>query len=226
MTRPTEDQTNLKHARVASERSTCIRRAVGCVLVDEFGHVLSTGRNGVPKGQPHCNEGHPCKGANAPSGTGLTECRAIHAEINAVAHCPDPSKVDTIYITDSPCKFCCDALMALPNAKRIVAAAPYAGSGDSKERWEAMGRTWEVQPIIATHWFGWDEAIEADKTIWFIHSRISGAYWSHGKEGFHDIDGRSSENKNEAMIFKSREEAYKFLTASFPASWEVISGLG
>ncbi len=160
MPRPSEDQTNLKHARVASERSTCIRRSVGCALVDENDHLLSTGRNGVPKGQPHCNEGFPCEGANAPSGTNLTQCKAIHAEINAIAHCTDPSKVHTIYVTDAPCKFCCDALMALPNAKRIVAAAPYAGAATSQERWEAMGRTWEIQPIIMTHWFGWDVARE------------------------------------------------------------------
>ena len=35
----------LKMAYLVSERSTCIRRHVGCVLVSPTGHVLSTAFN-------------------------------------------------------------------------------------------------------------------------------------------------------------------------------------
>lgn len=43
-------------AKLVATRATCLRRHVGCVLVNARGHVLSTGYNGVAAGTPHCNE--------------------------------------------------------------------------------------------------------------------------------------------------------------------------
>ncbi len=43
-------------AKVTAKRSTCLRRNVGCVLLNARGHVLATGYNGVAAGRPHCNE--------------------------------------------------------------------------------------------------------------------------------------------------------------------------
>ena len=54
--RITKDQWAMKMALLTAERSTCCRRHVGCVLLNEKGHVLSTGYNGVAAGVPHCNE--------------------------------------------------------------------------------------------------------------------------------------------------------------------------
>lgn len=56
MTRPTRDEWAMGLARLTASRSTCLRRAVGCVLLNERGHVLATGYNGVAAGLPHCNE--------------------------------------------------------------------------------------------------------------------------------------------------------------------------
>jgi deoxycytidylate deaminase len=56
MMRPSLDQYLMGLAMVASKRTTCIKRAVGCVLADAKGHVLSIGYNGVASGRPHCNE--------------------------------------------------------------------------------------------------------------------------------------------------------------------------
>ena len=56
MTRPTRDQWGLDIAKVTAKRATCLRRSVGCVLVDARGHVLATGYNGVSAGAKHCNE--------------------------------------------------------------------------------------------------------------------------------------------------------------------------
>lgn len=56
MNRPTKDEYFLKIAADVATRSTCLRRAVGCVLVNERGHILATGYNGVAAGQLHCNE--------------------------------------------------------------------------------------------------------------------------------------------------------------------------
>ena len=54
--RPDRDTWAMAMAVVTAQRRTCLRRAVGCVLLNAKGHVLSTGYNGVAAGQPHCNE--------------------------------------------------------------------------------------------------------------------------------------------------------------------------
>ena len=88
--RPDTDAYFIDMAKLAASRSTCIRRSVGCVLVNARNHVLATGYNGVPAGSTHCNEvstirgaltfGHACAGADADSGTNLDSCLAVHAE--------------------------------------------------------------------------------------------------------------------------------------------------
>src|SRR5690606_13510070 len=95
--------------------STCARKSkrpgVGCVLVNAAGEVLATGYNGVPRGFPHCDEGHPCPGANAASGTQLHECFAVHAEQNALLQCRDVNEIHTAYVTDAPCEHCVKLLL-------------------------------------------------------------------------------------------------------------------
>lgn len=54
--RPNRDTWALGLAKLTATRSTCLRRQVGCVLLNSRGHVLATGYNGVASGQPHCNE--------------------------------------------------------------------------------------------------------------------------------------------------------------------------
>lgn len=110
MSRPSRNITMLKVALDLAERSTCGRRKVGCVLTDVHGRILSTGHNGVAKGEPHCTE-HPCPGASCPSGMGLELCEAIHAEQNALMFCPDVMKIHACYTTASPCITCVKMLM-------------------------------------------------------------------------------------------------------------------
>lgn len=54
--RPDVDEYFINMAKLVASRSTCLRRAVGCVLVNSRNHVIATGYNGVAAGQPHCNE--------------------------------------------------------------------------------------------------------------------------------------------------------------------------
>jgi len=54
--RPDRDTWAMELVAATAKRSTCLRRAVGCVLLNARGHVLATGYNGVAAGQPHCNE--------------------------------------------------------------------------------------------------------------------------------------------------------------------------
>lgn len=139
--RPTKDEYFLAMAKLASTRRTCARRGVGCVLVDENGFVLATGYNGVPSGFKHCNEGHECPSADAPSGTSLSGCYATHAEINALAQCRDHKAIHTVYTTLSPCDSCVKALLST-GAKRLVFLEEYPHPV-SRHLWEVLGgREW------------------------------------------------------------------------------------
>lgn len=111
MPRISYDEWVMQIAQVVAQRSTCIRRAVGCILTNKRGHILATGYNGRHAGAPHCNEGHPCRGANAPSGTDLDLCEAIHAEQNALLQCHDVYAIHAAYTTTFPCATCLKLLL-------------------------------------------------------------------------------------------------------------------
>ena len=100
----------LRMALLVSERGTCVRRKVGCILVNKKNHVLATGYNGNPSGFMHCLD-NPCKGANSKSGKDLDKCEAIHAEQNALLQCKDVYDIDTIYCTVSPCIHCVKSVL-------------------------------------------------------------------------------------------------------------------
>lgn len=122
--RPDQDAYFLAMAALVSLRATCRRRRVGCVLVDSNRHVLATGYNGVARGRDHCLD-HPCAGAGFRPGMGLDQCEAIHAEQNAMLQCQDTQRIETAYITVSPCITCVKLLMNT-GCKRIVFIEPYA----------------------------------------------------------------------------------------------------
>ena len=54
--RPSWDQYFMQLASLAAQRSNCMKRRVGCVLVREQ-RVISTGYNGTPRNLKNCNEG-------------------------------------------------------------------------------------------------------------------------------------------------------------------------
>lgn len=163
--RPSRDQWALGLARLTAGRSTCLRRAVGCVLLDARGHVIATGYNGVASGQRHCNEivfgpsrcegkgnnrevvapiTHPyaCAGAQAPSGTNLDGCQAIHAEQNALLQCRDVYAIDACFVTTSPCVTCVKLLLNT-GCQRIVYEQLYP-QPEARALWERAGRIWDT----------------------------------------------------------------------------------
>jgi dCMP deaminase len=69
---------------------------------------------------PNCNaDDKPCMGASSPSGTDLHLCEAVHAEQNALMQCADVQKIDTIYVTVSPCIHCMKMIINT-SCRRIV----------------------------------------------------------------------------------------------------------
>lgn len=125
-------------SRLVSRRSTCKRRAVGCVLVNSLGHILATGYNGVPRGHAHCIDS-PCAGASYPSGTGLDACEAIHAEQNALLQCKDVMEIHTAYVTAMPC-MTCTKLLLNTGCQRIVYVEPYPHDA-ARQLWIKNGRS-------------------------------------------------------------------------------------
>lgn len=54
--RPNWDEYFIQLASLAAQRSNCMKRRVGCVLVRDK-RVISTGYNGTPRNMKNCNEG-------------------------------------------------------------------------------------------------------------------------------------------------------------------------
>lgn len=167
--RPTRQGWAIQMAVLTAKRSSCLRRNVGCVLLNERGHVLASGYNGVAAGQPHCNERDPlslsgakvfmggevigeamdpyrlqypnaCPGARASSGTQLDGCQAIHAEQNALLQCRDVYQIDACYVTASPCMTCVKLLLNT-SCKVIYFIENYAHA-DAQSLWKKAGRQW------------------------------------------------------------------------------------
>lgn len=67
------------------ERSTCLRRMYGAIIVrnDE---IISTGYNGAPRGRRNCTDLGVCarETLKIPSGERYELCRSVHAEANAI----------------------------------------------------------------------------------------------------------------------------------------------
>lgn len=137
--RPTRDELYIRMAHLIASRTTCPRRAVGCVLVDEDGFILSTGYNGVAADRPHCIS-EPCPGANESSGQGLDSCEAIHAEQNAILRLRDHRAVNKAYITTSPCVHCIKLLLGT-SCQTIFFAKEYPHP-QAEDWWVRAGRKW------------------------------------------------------------------------------------
>lgn len=139
--RPSRDTYFADMTRLVAQRATCARRAVGCVLVNIEGHVLSTGYNGVCRGAVHCID-KPCPGAHCPSGQGLNLCEAIHAEQNALMQCRNINEIHAAYVSASPC-ISCMRLLANTSVKRIVFLEEYPHA-ESRAIAESLGISWEL----------------------------------------------------------------------------------
>lgn len=125
--RPSWDEYFMEVAAVVSKRSTCLRRAVGAVLVKEK-RILATGYNGAPTGLPHCADvGCLRERLSVPSGERHEMCRGLHAEQNALVQAARYGIVvagSTLYCTTEPCALCAKMLINA-GIVRIVYADPY-----------------------------------------------------------------------------------------------------
>ena len=67
------------------ERSTCLRRCYGAIIVNND-EIISSGYNGAPRGRKNCGDLGFCtrEELNIPSGERYELCRSVHAEANAI----------------------------------------------------------------------------------------------------------------------------------------------
>ena len=107
--RPGWDTYFMALASLAAQRSNCMKRRVGCVLVGRERRVISTGYNGTPRGIRNCAEGGcpRCNDGNS-SGVGLSTCLCIHAEENALLEAGRDRIRDgaVLYCDTCPCLTC------------------------------------------------------------------------------------------------------------------------
>jgi len=107
--RPSWETYFMNITNLVAQRSTCLRRAVGAVLVKDK-RVLSTGYNGAPSNLKHCSEvGCLREQMGIESGKMHELCRGIHAEQNAIiqaAYHGVSVKGAVIYCTNQPCSIC------------------------------------------------------------------------------------------------------------------------
>lgn len=83
--RMSKDKYYLNIADAVLDRSTCLRRKYGAIIVKND-EILSTGYNGAPRGRVNCSQLGYCnrEQLNIPSGQRYELCRSVHAEANAI----------------------------------------------------------------------------------------------------------------------------------------------
>ncbi|KAI0652103.1 cytidine deaminase-like protein [Trametes meyenii] len=103
--RPGWDTYFMQLASLASQRSNCMKRRVGAILVRNK-RVVSTGYNGTPRGLKNCNEGG-CARCNTANET-PDECLCLHAEENALLEAGRERVGDgsVLYCNTCPCLKC------------------------------------------------------------------------------------------------------------------------
>ena len=72
-------------AQTVAERSTCLRRMFGAIIVKDD-VIVSTGYNGAPRGRKNCCDLEYCMRdkLGIPRGERYEMCRSLHAEANAI----------------------------------------------------------------------------------------------------------------------------------------------
>ena len=85
MSRIDKENYYLDIAATVLERSTCLRRCYGAIIVKND-EIVSTGYNGAPRGRKNCMDLGYCarEAMNIPSGERYELCRSVHAEANAI----------------------------------------------------------------------------------------------------------------------------------------------
>ena len=127
MTRPGWDQYFMSITRVVAQRSTCLRRQIGAIIILDR-RILTTGYNGAPAGIAHCAEaGCVREREGIASGERHELCRGLHAEQNAIIQAALSGvsiKGGTLYTTHHPCVLCAKMIINA-GLVQVIYTSPY-----------------------------------------------------------------------------------------------------
>ena len=130
MARPSWDEYFMKITHLVAERSTCMRRRVGAIIVKDK-RIISTGYNGAPRGLMHCLDvGCLREKMGIPSGERQELCRGAHAEQNAIIQAASSGvsmEGATMYCTTAPCSTCAKMILNA-GIRRLVLGERYPDS--------------------------------------------------------------------------------------------------
>ena len=140
MARIDKENYYLDIASTVSERSTCMRRHYGAIIVQND-EIVSSGYNGAPRGRKNCGDLGYCarEAMNIPSGERYELCRSVHAEANAIISasrrevlgatlylaCRDPATGDLLQGT-SCCSMCRRLIINAGISRVVVRDTPAA----------------------------------------------------------------------------------------------------
>jgi len=136
MSRLSKDEYYLQIANAVSERSTCLKRKYGCVIVKND-EIIATGYNGNPRGEKNCCDVGKCGRMNKPHNSGdYSDCHSVHAEQNAMLSAARKDMIgSTMYIAGIepipfsgytqeiyPCEPCpiCERMIRNAGIKKVV----------------------------------------------------------------------------------------------------------
>lgn len=119
MARISKDEYYIGIAEAVMERSACLRRKYGAVIVNND-EIISTGYNGAPRGETNCIDTGICERErmNVPKGERYELCVAVHAEQNAIIsasrkdmqggtiYIVGKNKDDDSFANPAPCMIC------------------------------------------------------------------------------------------------------------------------
>jgi dCMP deaminase len=121
-------------ADAIAERSWCVRRKAGCVIVTADNQLVATGYNGPPAGleiSGPCDQW--CDRARTGGGLSYDDCLAAHSEINAFMRADQSMRGGTLYVTSCPCYACAKAI-ANSGVVRVVQRITSADTDREPER--------------------------------------------------------------------------------------------
>lgn len=99
MKRVSKSNYYLDVAKVVTERSTCLKRQYGAVIVNND-EIISTGYNGSPRGETNCCNNGYCNRMHVEHNSGnYSDCHSVHAEQNAIISASRKDMIgSTIYL--------------------------------------------------------------------------------------------------------------------------------
>lgn len=158
MERPSWEEYFMGIAQLVAQRSSCLRRQVGAVLVKDK-NILATGYNGTPSGITHCEvTGCLREQLKIPSGERHELCRGLHAEQNVIVQAAKHGiNIDgaILFCTNAPCIICAKMIIN-SGVKEIVYLDGYPDIL-SKEILEESGIDFRVYTGKAIHVTGGEE---------------------------------------------------------------------